>query len=396
MNALFPEALKSKLVLGFVASLLIAGPVVSLASPLPVIAVLRGANQQTIYGTDFPAPLEVWVTDPVTERAMPGVRVSFTPGTGMVLSASAATTDEKGLASVTATPLAAGNFSAHAEISGFPEAAVSFEGLVADKAVLTVIPADLTTQQGSSVPAVSIYTIAGFVNGDTAETAQIKGLPVLTTTAHDRSPRANYAIKGGVGSLSAPNYTFVAGFGTLAVLEGPNGADSALAQEASLNTPSNALYSAGKDDEAAAVRAALLSTTILLTVPQPEFVAGLHGQSGVFVVNAIWPSTPSAPAGAPLPDTRTALPPVVVDAQKGIDAPVRAVEMPKTATLAAPAAPLASTRSALTPMPVATQKSSDAPVRPVLPASEPAAGGNGRSAISGSAIRKAFIPGGTN
>jgi hypothetical protein len=396
MNAPFPEALKSKLVLGFVASLLIAAPVASLASPLPAIAVLRGANQQTTYGTDFPAPLEVWVTDPVTERAMPGVRISFTPGAGMVLSASAATTDEKGLASVTATPLAAGTFDAHAEISGFPEAAVSFEGLVADKAVLTVIPADLTTQQGGSVPAVSIYTITGFVNGDTAETAQIKGLPVLTTTAHDRSPRANYAIKGGVGSLSAANYTFVAGFGTLAVLEGPNGADTALAQETSLNILSSAPASAWKDEEAAAVRSAFLSSTASLTIPEPEFVAGLHGQSGVFVVNAMWPGTSSAPAAAPLRDTRTALPPVVVDAQKGMDSPVRAVEMPKMAPLSAAAAPLASTRSALTPMPVATRKSADAPVRPVLPASEPAAGGNGRSAISGSAIRKAFIPGGTN
>lgn len=390
MNAVFPEMLKSKLALGCIASCLLIATATTSASALQSIKILRGANQQTTYGAEFPAPLEVWVTDPATERAVSGVRVDFTPGAGILLSASYAITDEKGLASVTATSLAACTSSVSAQVAGSPEARVTFGGMVADKAVLRVVPADLASKQAASVPAISTYTITGFVNGDTAETAQIKGLPVLTTTVGDRSPRANYAIKGGVGSLSAPNYTFVAGFGTLAILEGQE-ADNPRAQwqEAS---PASLLK-----DEEALVRSALASLASEVTVQEPEFLAGLHGQSGVFVVNAIWPN---ATATTPEPnqhlDTRSALAPVAAVAPKPLDAPVRAVEMPKTATLSAPAAQAANTRSALTPAPMAMQKGVEAPVRAAVPTSQPAFSARPHSSLSGAEIRKAFNPSGSN
>jgi MBG domain (YGX type) len=394
MNAVLPVMLKSKIVLGSTVFCLMVLSAAGTVSATPSIKVLRGANQQTTYGADFPAPLEVWVTDTTTERAVSGLRIDFTPGAGVLLSSSFATTDERGLASVTATALAACTSSVSAEVAGVPDARVNFEGLVADKAVLTVIPANLVSRQASSVPVISVYTITGFVNGDTAETAQIKGLPVLTTTVGDHSSRANYAIKGGVGSLSAPNYTFVAGFGTLAILEGQD-TDNARVQAQAASPASLSSDEAVKDDEVE-VRSALLGQTATLTVPEPEFLAGLRGQSGVFVVKAIWTEPASVPDHAQHLDTRSALAPVAAGAARVSDAPVRPVEIPKMATLSVPAPQLSNTMSALAPMPVAMQKGTDAPVRAVLLNSEPSAAARTRSSVSGHAIRSAFNPAGSN
>jgi hypothetical protein len=387
MDAVFQGTLKSKIAIGCAAWLL-AASTVCVASELPEIKVLRGAGQQTTYGSDFPAPLVVWVTDPVTERAVSGLRVDFIPGAGILLSSSYAITDERGLASVTANGIAACSSSVTAEVSGFPAATVTFDDMVVDKATLTVLPADLASRQATSVPAITTYTITGFVNGDTEATAQITGIPVLTTTAGDRSPRANYAIKGGIGSLSSPNYRFAAGFGTLAILDGTS---SENAQSQSWETSSNSIV---KDDPVV-VRSALLSETAALTVPEPEFVAGLRGQSGVFVVSAIWPNPMNVSQNTTPLFTRSALATVVAIAPKAMDAPVRAVELPKIVTLSAPASQSSDTRSALTPIPVAMQKGTDAPVRAVL-VTNSAPSGIPRSSLNGAAIRKAFNPPGTN
>jgi hypothetical protein len=388
MNAAFQARLKSKLTLGCAASLLAAASTVCLASGPPTIMILRGAGQQTTYGSAFPAPLVVWVTDPVTERSVSGLRVDFTPGAGVLLSSSYAITDELGLASVTANGIAACTSRVTAEISGFPDARVSFDDLVVEKATLTVVPGDLASRLATSVPAITTYTITGFVNGDTEETAQITGLPELTTTASDHSPHANYAIKGGIGSLSSPNYTFVAGFGTLAILEGA-GSDSAHSQ------PWEASSGISARSDEVVVRSALASQMAGLTVPQPEFVAGLHGQSGVFVVNAIWPEAKSVPQSTQPLDTRSALPAVAAAAANALDAPVRAVEMPKMATVSASASQLSDTRSALAPLPVALQKGSEVPVRAVL-LTDQAPSATPRSALAGSSIRKAFNSPGAN
>jgi len=394
MNAVLPVMLQSKVALGSAVFCLLVVTAAGAASATPSIKILRGANQQTTYGANFPAPLEVWVTDTATERAVSGLRINFTPGAGVLLSSSFAITDERGLASVTATALAACTSSVSAEVAGIPDARVNFEGLAADKAMLTVIPANLASRRASSVPVISVYTITGFVNGDTAETAQIKGLPVLTTTVGDHSPRANYAIKGGVGSLSAPNYTFVAGFGTLAILEGQD-TDNARAQAQSASPTSLSRDEAVKDDEVE-VRSALLGQTATLTVPEPEFLAGLRGQSGVFVVKAIWTEPASAPGNTQHLDTRSALAPVATGVARASDAPVRPVEIPKMAALSVPAPQLSNTRSALAPLPVAMQKGTDAPVRAVVLTSEPSAADKIRSSASSPAIRRAFNPAGSN
>lgn len=396
MIAAFPAPWKSKLALGCVASLLVVSSAAGAASALPEIKILRGANQQTTYGSDFPAPLEVWVTDSVTERAVSGLRIDFTPGLGILLNSSSAVTDERGLASVTASGLATCTSSVSAEVSGFSAARVSFEGLVVDKAVLTVVPANLSAQLSASVPIVTNYSFTGFVNGDSEETAHITGSPVLTTTASDRNPHANYAIKGGVGSLSAPNYTFVAGFGTLAILGGPafGQADDLLNDP--LLDPSHDSAQAGPvsppvHEDEAVVRSPLLNQSTADAIPEPEFVAGLRGASGVFVVNAIWPNPASAFHSTEPLFTRSALAEVMLaDDRKAPDAPVQAVDLPKMTAFSTSAAQSLDTRSALQAVTVSTSKVSDASVRAVLSTNPTVAYTRAPNSLTGSAIRKAF------
>jgi MBG domain (YGX type) len=385
MNAAFPAKLKSKLIFGCAVSLLVLTSAAYAASGSPAIRILRGASQQTSYGSAFPAPLVVWVTDPATERPVAGLQVNFTPGAGILLSSSSAITDEQGLASVTASGLAACTSSVSAEVVGFPDLKVSFEGLAVDKATLTVLPADLASEVATSVPAATNYTITGFVNGDTPETAQITGLPILTTTANDRSPHANYAIKGGVGSLSSPNYRFVAGFGTLAILNGAKFNNGQAAEPLS-DAPM-------KEDEVI-VRSALLSETASPTVARPEFVAGLHGQSGVFVVKAIWTDPASNPENYMHIDARSAMQSGVTNSPNALDAPVRAVDMPKLATFSA-ASQSSDTRSALPGMDVTMRKGRETPVRSDLLVGNTISA-NALSTANGQAIRRAFDSPGTN
>jgi hypothetical protein len=243
---------------------------------------------------------------------------------------------------------------------------------------------------GSDLPAVAKYTIEGFVNGDTAETANITGAPVLTTTATNNSPHANYAIKGGPGTLESPNYNFVAGFGTLAMLPGNgSGNDHGAIQEASIvsDTP----------EQVRQARAALVSGPTTVTIPEPVFVAGLHGSSGVFVRDAIWPKPPVAVTTRQLADTRSAMKVVAVEAGKAPDAPVRAVALPSLSATTAAAKPVNSTRSAM-PLLVATasRRSTETPVHAVMLSTQPASVVTVQSSFSGAAIRKAFNPPGGN
>ena len=396
MIAAFPAPWKSKLVLGCVASLLVVASAAGTASALPEIKILRGVNQQTTYGSDFPAPLEGWVTDSVNERAVSGLRIDFTPGLGILLNSSSAVTDERGLASVTASGLAACTSSVGAEVSGFPAAKVNFEGLVVDKAVLTVVPANLSAQLRASVPIVTNYSFTGFVNGDTVGTAGITGSPVLTTTAIDRGPHANYAIKGGVGSLSAPNYTFVAGFGTLAVLGGTDfEPPHDLLHDPLLDSAQAAPVSLSAHEDEAVVRSALLLQSTADVVPEPKFVAGLRGASGVFVVNAIWPNPARALQSTEPLYTRSALTKVMLaDDRKAPDAPVQTVDLPKMTTVSALTPQSSDTRSALQAVTVSVPKGSDVSVRAVLLTDPTAAYTRAPNSLTGSAIRKALNPSG--
>lgn len=358
------------------------------ASAVPLVKILRGANQQTTYAAAFPAPLEVWVTEDTTGRALPGVRVDFAAGDGISLSATYAVTDERGLASVSATGLAAGTYSVNAQAAGFPGTRVGFDGLMVNKAALTVVPADLVTTPAGSVPAIASYTIEGFVNGDTVETSHITGLPAFSTTATDHSRHANYAIKGGIGSLSAPNYTFVAGFGTLAVLTGPN-ADSVSADQQDIS------LSPLQRDDAIAVRPALKDQPVAKATTQPAFLAGLRGQSGVFVREAIWQNSSASSVAMLSFTTRTALPPVAQGIRNASNAPVRAAALPKQASTTASWQP-ASTRSAMPMVAAADGQRLSAPVRAVpLPRLATPASAT-QSSFADYSIRKALTPPGSN
>jgi hypothetical protein len=300
MNASFNSSIKSKLGISFFILSVTLAATVATSVAEPSIKILRGSNQQTTYASAFQAPLVVWVTDTATQRAVAGLRVNFTAAAGIGLNSSYAITDEYGLASVNAAGLAATTSSVAAQVEGYPNTKVVFDGLQVNKAVLTVIPADLVSRADGTVPPITDYVIRGFVNGDTEASAQITGTPVLTTTATDHCPHANYAIKGGVGTLSSPNYTFVAGFGTLAVLGGSK--SNGLGQQSE-----DAILAVQMKEESIEVRPALAGQPGTSSIRTPAFVAGLRGQSGVFVQTAIlqtvsrtsgMPTSPSAVRGA--------------------------------------------------------------------------------------------------
>ena len=87
---------------------------------------------------------------------------------------------------------------------------------------LTVVPAVLTVTAdnknvtyGAQQPALT-YTVSGYLQGDTQQTA-FKGLPTLTTTAKSGSGAGVYSITAGAGTLSSNKYkfTFVAGSVTI-------------------------------------------------------------------------------------------------------------------------------------------------------------------------------------
>ena len=351
------------------------------ASGAPVIQILRGSAQQTTYGAAFSVPLTVWVIDSATRRPIAGARVNFVPGHGVGLTPSYAVTDEKGLASVTATGLQACTSSAAAEIAGVPGSRVEFDDLQVDKAPLTVLPDDLVSPAGSEIPIVANYSFVGFVNGDTVDSAHITGTPTLTTTAADIGLHANYAIKGGVGTLSAPNYTFVPGFGTLAIV-GSSSADSLMSQT---EIPSAVPAS---EDAAAGVRPALANQRAVASLSQPAFIAGLRGESGVFVRAAIWPQ-PLAASALPSADTRSAMLVVVASRPMTPAAPVRSVPLPTLAAAGSLTAALPTRAAVTAPLDSKTLSQPAAPVRAVmLPGQSTVPSAS--SAFTGSSIRRAF------
>lgn len=357
MNASPQTLRKAKVSLFLLAIFLAAASTRGIASQLPKIKVVSGANQQTAYASAFPAPLLVLVTDPITKRALPGVQVNFTPAAGIALSTAYAMTDTRGLASVTATGLALGSSNVTAEVAKFPTVRTRIEGLTVRKATLTVLPADMQTTVGV-LPAITKYSLVGFVNGETATTANVTGAPKLTTTAHENSRHANYAIKGGVGSLWAPNYTFVAGFGTLAVL---NESDVANQHE---QAPEPILQPSEFEEQPLAVRQAVASL----------------------------PSTvPAAPVKAP---AAVALPPITVSNDRVVsDAPVRTAIAQNLAKAAA-AVQLSDARPALVaPVQIAAvRKDLEAPVRAAIAPVQFTTLENAQTSHARSEIHKAFNP----
>jgi sugar lactone lactonase YvrE len=83
------------------------------------------------------------------------------------------------------------------------------------KATLTVSANNLAMQVGGTMPALS-YSVSGFVNADTEDTA-VTGVPSLTTSLTTASQAGSYTIAVALGSLQAANYQFALMNGTLAV-----------------------------------------------------------------------------------------------------------------------------------------------------------------------------------
>jgi sugar lactone lactonase YvrE len=74
------------------------------------------------------------------------------------------------------------------------------------KATLAIVPASQTMTYGGTFPALR-YSLIGFVNGDSQQTAT-SGSPLIATVAKQTSPVATYTITSAIGSLAASNYSF--------------------------------------------------------------------------------------------------------------------------------------------------------------------------------------------
>jgi sugar lactone lactonase YvrE len=79
--------------------------------------------------------------------------------------------------------------------------------LTVKKAVLQVVAASQSMTYGGVEPDLT-YTLTGFVNGDSQQTATT-GVPLMSTTATARSVVGSYPITPALGSLAAQNYSFV-------------------------------------------------------------------------------------------------------------------------------------------------------------------------------------------
>ena len=92
--------------------------------------------------------------------------------------------------------------------------------LTVDKATLTVKANDLTVTYGADAPsyaAGNLYTITGFVAGDTYETIAITGAPAFTTGYASGRNAGSYPVRATVTAMSADNYKFAGAEATLTV-----------------------------------------------------------------------------------------------------------------------------------------------------------------------------------
>jgi hypothetical protein len=183
---------------------------VTIQEPPTSISVVSGSGQSTVYGTSFPQPLVVEVTDS-TGQPLPGEIVKFS-GAGLEFSSDEVTTGSNGQASVTATPKHIGSLTASAAVNGVTTPATF--ALTATKAELTVAADNESVAYQQPIPALT-YTITGFVNGDTQSV--VTGSPKETTTATEGSAPGTYPITIGLGSLAATNYRFTFENGTLTI-----------------------------------------------------------------------------------------------------------------------------------------------------------------------------------
>ncbi len=129
------------------------------------------------------------------------------------------TVSSSGSATLTTSALVAGQHSISASYSGDEANAASSGGLYVpltiSQATLTVTANSLSMAYGGTFPTLT-YTITGFENGDTQESATT-GTPQLSTTASGGSAPGVYPITITAGSLAAANYSFAFVDGSLTV-----------------------------------------------------------------------------------------------------------------------------------------------------------------------------------
>jgi len=219
------------------------------------------------------------------------------------------------------------------------------------------------------LPAISSYTIQGFVNGDTMATAQISGEPSLTTTATAGSRFGNYAIKGNPGTLDSPNYTFVPGFGTLAVIDGPLPDDDPVVLA---NSPAS--HQPGVVRTAIKQLTATLTTDLSLsgspaavsTLTMPTVSPLAPPAAAVAISDRLLPAAGTATRAGTPPSIRSAAPAslsyaAIVDA--AAPAPVRSAVIPNYAESSLTAAtPDAVVHTGILPATPVTPQSQAAPV----------------------------------
>jgi hypothetical protein len=192
---------------------------------VPLVVVLAGILFFSIAGCgNSSAPVTTRPT--LTVTAANASRVYGAPNPAFTASASGALSGDTFTftTSTVATPSsAAGTYSIVPVTTGANLAnynVVYVNGtLTVDKASLTVMPNNQSIVSGSALPSLSA-TITGFVNGDTQTV--VTGSPALTTTASSSSPAGTYPIVATLGTLTATNYSFTFGTGTLTITPGAN------------------------------------------------------------------------------------------------------------------------------------------------------------------------------
>jgi hypothetical protein len=113
----------------------------------------------------------------------------------------------------------AGVYTIQATYSGdsLNEPATTSQILTVTKAVLTVTAANASRSFGVPNPAFSV-TYTGFRSGDSLQNS-LTGAPAINSAATIASPPGAYPITAGLGTLSAPNYSFAFVNGTLTITQ---------------------------------------------------------------------------------------------------------------------------------------------------------------------------------
>ena len=246
-------------------------------SIVPVATGANLANYNVVYvnGTLTVSQTTLTVTSANASRVYGAANPAFTASAAGAVNGDSFSFTE----STTATPASpAGIYSivpvaTGANLANYNVVTVSGT-LTVNKATLTVTPNNQSIVSGSALPTLSATT-TGFVNGDTQTV--VTGLPTLTTSATSSSPAGSYPIVATLGTLSAANYGFSFGTGTLTITPaskpGVGFTGRAMAGTQPIQNAMVQLYAAGTTGNGSA------GTPLLTTLPASDF-------SGSFTVPA--------------------------------------------------------------------------------------------------------------